>query len=73
MYNMYIFLIFPSVSCHCSSLVAMEKVMVRKNIRRLKVLPASGTEITVPPASLYALPPPVTVSILHCCAEGRVA
>ena len=66
-----VFFIFLSVSCRCSSMVAMEKAVVRKSIRRLKVLSASGTEITAQPASLYALPFTCWPPVWHCqCWRG---
>lgn len=61
-HNRRLFLIFSSISCHCSSVVAMEKVMIRKSFRRLKVLPASGTEITIPHTVSLRPPTPVMIS-----------
>lgn len=65
-----IYFISPSISCYCSSVVAAEKVMIRKSIRRLEVLPAPGTKIATPlislrPASMWRF------SSLHCLLRGE--
>lgn len=67
--NVCIFFVFPSVSCSGSSMVAMEKVMIRKSTIRLKVLLFIwDRNNNLPPHHPFLRPLPSCDDLQYCSA-----